>query len=42
MRFKKLTESLIINIDSIVCVKRYTDGSIFIDTSGQYDENKSI
>ena len=42
MRFKKLTESLIINIDSIVCVKRYTDGSIFIDTSGQYDENKHV
>lgn len=40
MRFKKLTKSLIINIDSIICVKHNTDGSIFIYTSGQYDESK--
>ena len=31
---------MIINIDSIICAKHYSDGSIFIDTSGQYDENK--
>lgn len=40
MRFKKLTENLIINIDSIICFKHYPDGSIFLYTSGQYDENK--
>jgi hypothetical protein len=40
MRFKKLTESLIINIDSLICVKHKADGSISLYTSGQYDENK--
>ena len=40
MRFKKLTENLIINIDSIICFKHYPDGSIFLYTSGQYDENE--
>ena len=40
MRFKKLTKSLIMNIDSIICFKHNPDGSIFLYTSGQYDENK--
>lgn len=41
MKFKKLTKNLIINIDSIICFKHNTDGSIFLYTSGQYDENKA-
>ena len=40
MKYKKLTKSLIININSIICVKHNPDGSIFLYTSGQYDENK--